>query len=50
MANVQQVMGWTDIPFRGPGRMESRAHGADEFVYVEDAKAHVKELIHYLAF
>lgn len=50
MANVQQVLGWTDIPFRGPGRMESRAHGADEFVYVSDAKAHVKELIHYLAF
>lgn len=50
MANVQQVMGWTDIPFRGPGRMTSRAHGADEHVYVEDAKAHVKELIHYLAF
>ncbi len=50
MANVQQILGWTDIPFRGPGRMESRAHGADEFVYVEDAKAHVKELIHYLAF
>ena len=50
MANVQQELGWTDIPFRGPGRTESRAHGADEFVYVEDAKAHVKELIHYLAF
>ncbi|TVR73925.1 MAG: M20 family peptidase [Sphaerobacteraceae bacterium] len=50
MANVQQVMGWTDIPFRGPGRMTSRAHGSDEHVYVEDAKAHVKELIHYLAF
>jgi succinyl-diaminopimelate desuccinylase len=50
MANVQQELGWTDIPFRGPGRMDSRAHGADEFVYVEDAKAHVKELIHYLAF
>ena len=50
MANVQQVLGWSDIPFRGPGRMESRAHGADEFVYVDDAKAHVKELIHYLAF
>jgi succinyl-diaminopimelate desuccinylase len=50
MANVQQTLGWTDIPFRGPGRMDSRVHGADEFVYVEDAKAHVKELIHYLAF
>lgn len=50
MANVQQEMGWDDIPFRGPGRRESRAHGADEFVYLEDAKSHVKELIHYLAY
>lgn len=50
MAFVQQETGWTDIPFRGPGRLDSRAHGADEFVYVDDAKAHVKQLIHYLAF
>lgn len=50
MAFVQQETGWTDIPFRGPGRLDGRAHGADEFVRVEDAKAHVKELIHYLAF
>lgn len=50
MANVQQVMGWDDIPFSGPGRNDSRAHGADEFVRMSDAKAHVKELIHYLAF
>jgi succinyl-diaminopimelate desuccinylase len=50
MANVHQELGWDDIPFRGPGRMDSRAHGADEFVRMDDAKAHVKELIHYLAF
>lgn len=50
MANVQQVMGWDDIPFRGPGRMDSKAHGADEFVRLDDVKAYVKELIHYLAF
>ncbi len=50
MANVQQEMGWDDIPFRGPGRMDSRAHGANEFVRMEDVKSHIKELIHYLAF
>lgn len=50
MANVQQVMGWDDIPFRGPGRMDSRAHGADEFVRMDDVKAYIKELIYYLAF
>jgi succinyl-diaminopimelate desuccinylase len=50
MANVQQVMGWDDIPFRGPGRIESRAHGADEFVVLDDVKAYIKELIYYLAF
>lgn len=50
MANVQQVLGWDDIPFAGPGRVDSRAHGADEFVRMEDVKAHIKELIHYLAF
>jgi succinyl-diaminopimelate desuccinylase len=50
MANVQQVLGWDDIPFAGPGRTDSRAHGADEFVRMSDVKAHIKELIHYLAF
>ena len=50
MANVQQELGWDDIPFCGPGRMSSHAHGADEFVELEDVKAHIKELIHYLAF
>ena len=50
MANVQQELGWGDIPFCGPGREGSRAHGADEFVYLDDVKAHMKELIHYLAF
>lgn len=50
MANVQQELGWNDIPFCGPGRMESRAHGPDEFVRLDDVKAHIKELIHYLAF
>jgi succinyl-diaminopimelate desuccinylase len=50
MANVQQEMGWSDIPFCGPGRKDSRAHGADEFVRLDDVKAHIKELIHYLAF
>lgn len=50
MANVQQETGWDDIPFRGPGRMDSRAHGANEFVRMDDVKSHVKELIHYLAF
>jgi succinyl-diaminopimelate desuccinylase len=50
MANVQQELGWKDIPFCGPGREESGAHGADEFVYLNDVKAHMKELIHYLAF
>lgn len=50
MANVQRVLGWDDIPFRGPGRMDSRAHGADEFVRLDDVKAYIKELIHYLAF
>ncbi len=50
MANVQQELGWDDIPFCGPGRMDSRAHGADEFVRLDDVKAHIKELIHYLAF
>jgi len=50
MANVQQELGWSDIPFCGPGREGSRAHGADEFVYLDDVKAHMKELIHYLAF
>ena len=50
MANVQQEMGWDDIPFRGPGRMDSRAHGANEFVRMEDVKSYLKELIHYLAF
>ncbi|MGA7670219.1 MAG: ArgE/DapE family deacylase [Nitrolancea sp.] len=50
MANVQQELGWDDIPFCGPGRMASRAHGADEFVELDDVKAHIKELIHYLAF
>ncbi|HEX7102776.1 MAG TPA: ArgE/DapE family deacylase [Nitrolancea sp.] len=50
MANVQQELDWKDIPFCGPGREESRAHGADEFVYLSDVKAHMKELIHYLAF
>jgi succinyl-diaminopimelate desuccinylase len=50
MANVQQEMGWDDIPFRGPGRMDSRAHGANEFVRMDDVKSHIKELIHYLAF
>lgn len=50
MANVQQELGWDDIPFCGPGRTDSRAHGADEFVRLDDVKAHIKELIHYLAF
>jgi succinyl-diaminopimelate desuccinylase len=50
MAYVQQELGWTDIPFCGPGRIDSNAHGADEFVRLDDVKAHVKELIHYLAF
>ncbi|MEZ4521692.1 MAG: M20/M25/M40 family metallo-hydrolase [Thermomicrobiales bacterium] len=50
MANVHQELGWTDIPFSGPGRMDSRAHGADEFVRVDDVLAHMKVLIHYLAF
>ena len=50
MANVQQELGWNDIPFSGPGRMGSRAHGADEFVNMEDVKSHMKVLIHYLAF
>lgn len=50
MANVQQELGWSDIPFCGPGRKESGAHGADEYVYLSDVKAHMKELIHYLAF
>jgi succinyl-diaminopimelate desuccinylase len=50
MANVQLELGWDDIPFTGPGRMDSRAHGADEFVRMDDVKAHMKVLIHYLAF
>lgn len=50
MANVQQELGWDDIPFCGPGRMDSRAHGADEFVRMDDVKAHMKVLIDYLAF
>jgi succinyl-diaminopimelate desuccinylase len=50
MANIHQELGWTDIPFTGPGRMDSRAHGADEFVRVDDVKAHMKVLIHYLAY
>src|SRR5690606_1599231 len=50
MANVQQELGWDDIPFTGPGRMDSRAHGADEFVRMEDVKSHMKIMIHYLAF
>lgn len=50
MANVQQVLGWDDIPFRGPGRMDSRAHGADEFVRLDDVRSYVKELIYYLAY
>ncbi len=50
MANVQQELGWNDIPFGGPGRMDSRAHGANEFVRMDDVKAHIKTLIHYLAF
>jgi len=50
MANVQQELGWDDIPFTGPGRMDSRAHGANEFVRMDDVKAHMKILIHYLAF
>jgi succinyl-diaminopimelate desuccinylase len=50
MANIQQELGWDDIPFCGTGRSDSRVHGADEFVYMRDVKAHVKELIHYLAF
>ncbi len=50
MANVQQELGWDDIPFCGPGRTDSNAHGADEFVRLDDVKAHIKELIHYLAF
>ncbi len=50
MANIQQELGWDDIPFCGPGRSDSRAHGADEFVRMEDVKAHMKVLIHYLAF
>jgi succinyl-diaminopimelate desuccinylase len=49
MANVQQVMGWDDIPFRGPGRIDSRAHGADEFVRLDDVQSYIKELIYYLA-
>ena len=43
-------LGWDDIPFSGPGRRDSRAHGADEFVRLEDVKSHIKMLIHYLAF
>lgn len=50
MANVQQELGWNDIPYCGPGRSDSRAHGADEFVRMDDVKAHMKALIHYLAF
>lgn len=50
MANVQLEMGWDDIPNCGPGRRESRAHGADEFVYLNDVKAHMKCMLHYLAF
>jgi succinyl-diaminopimelate desuccinylase len=50
MANVHQELGWSDIPFTGPGRMDSRAHGADEFVRIDDVKSHMKVLIHYLAF
>ncbi len=50
MANVHQELGWSDIPFTGPGRMDSRAHGADEFVRMDDVKAHMKVLINYLAF
>lgn len=50
MANVQQELGWNDIPFSGPGRMGSRAHGADEFVNMADVKAHMKVLMTYLAF
>ncbi len=50
MANVQQELGWDDIPFCGPGRIDSNTHGADEFVRLDDVKAHIKELIHYLAF
>ena len=50
MANVHQELGWSDIPFSGPGRMDSRAHGADEFVRVEDVISHMKVLIHYLCF
>jgi acetylornithine deacetylase/succinyl-diaminopimelate desuccinylase-like protein len=50
MANVFQELGWSDIPFSGPGRMDSRAHGANEFVRMDDVKAHMKVLIHYLAF
>ena len=50
MANVHQELGWNDIPFTGPGRMDSRAHGANEFVRLDDVKSHMKVLISYLAF
>ena len=50
MANVQQELGWNDIPFRGPGSDASKAHGSDESVGLDDVKSYIKELIHYLAF
>ncbi|MFW6075416.1 MAG: M20 family metallopeptidase [Chloroflexota bacterium] len=50
MANVQQELGWDDMAYCGLGRMDSRAHGADEFVRMSDVRAHMKVLIHYLAF
>jgi succinyl-diaminopimelate desuccinylase len=50
MSFVQQVLNTEDIVMVGAGRSGSNAHGADEFVYISDLKALVKELIYYLCF
>lgn len=48
MAFVAQVLGTDEIATVGLGRLkESKAHGANESIRIEDAKAHVKELIYY---
>ncbi len=50
MSFVQRVLDTDDIVMVGAGRSNSNAHGSDEFVYIKDLKALVKELIYYLCF
>jgi succinyl-diaminopimelate desuccinylase len=48
MAFIAQVLKTDEIATVGLGRQrESKAHGSNESVRIEDAKAHVKELIYY---